>query len=282
MCCDRSTYEKRKVPRVSLTYVCRMKKKLRNSQTRPNFGLFGGTLKTVDARHGGHNHLSWRLTNTFIKKANPIANSFLFLYCYYFTWSPLLRLMTGGTAMCSVAIITILCISLRAATADDESFTPTIILAHPAAFGRRWSEVVTVALQTANVDLCDGTKIENENANIAFDNSIELYDTAVFFDDPNARIREEGCDYAQIAQAVEKMYPMAQYLLVSSDGLYAMGKSEDAPDTKLALASITLEDVEGSYKANDGWGSVFTRICAVFLTDVMPFVPFSIEVQDSR
>mmetsp|Transcript_30360 Transcript_30360/g.72783 ORF Transcript_30360/g.72783 Transcript_30360/m.72783 type:complete len:240 (-) Transcript_30360:1264-1983(-) len=125
--------------------------------------------------------------------------------------------------------------------------SPQSILAHPSMFGAPWTGIVTVVVVKTTTDLCSETLESTEN-NIFFNLSTnelnDQYDTAIFYDDPYVDEWKGSCDYSQMAQAVETLYPSAKYLLISKDSLTAFQKLDDEPDTNLSLASVTMDDAK--------------------------------------
>eukprot|EP00980_Cylindrotheca_fusiformis_P028521 scaffold22607_cov123-Cylindrotheca_fusiformis.AAC.18 len=142
-------------------------------------------------------------------------------------------------------ILLIICVFQKCVTCEEASAETPTILAHPAMFGKRWPRIVTVVLRTVDVDLCNETiavGVNSTNIFEGFDES-DLYDTAMLYVDPSSKTGEGKCSYAQMAQAAEKLYPTAQYVLVSRSELVAMKKDDDSSDTNLALATVTYDDV---------------------------------------
>eukprot|EP00980_Cylindrotheca_fusiformis_P009394 scaffold2053_cov112-Cylindrotheca_fusiformis.AAC.9 len=155
----------------------------------------------------------------------------------------MIALVNASKSHSWILILLIICVFQQQCATGETSAETLRILAHPAMFGKRWPGVVTVVLREVDIDLCHET-IANSTSNFVGATDGQ-YDTAMLYDDPYAKTREKMCSYAQMAQAAEKFYPMARYLLVSRvDGLVAMRKDKKSPDTNLGLASVTIEDVE--------------------------------------
>lgn len=143
-------------------------------------------------------------------------------------------------------IVAILCICLNS-DAQHSSSSPRTILAHPSMFGTPWNGVVTAAVVKTNVDLCNEFIESAENSTFSSWSTNDMndqYDTAIFYNATEAEERKGSCDYSQMAQTVEKLYPSARYLLISKDSLAAMKKFEDEPDTILSMASVTMDDAK--------------------------------------
>lgn len=122
------------------------------------------------------------------------------------------------------------------------------VLAHPAMFGSPWTGVITAAVLKTTRNLCDGnlesiTEIINFNSSKVQAADDQQYDLAIFYDDPDVQGWRSSCEYSQMAQVVERLYPSAKYLLISNDSLNALRKRKDEPDTNLSLASVILQDV---------------------------------------
>lgn len=118
-------------------------------------------------------------------------------------------------------------------------------------FGTPWNGIITAAVIQTKVDICNATaSVENnifvnswfnQATGVGETDEEQPHDIAIFYENPEAG----GCDYSQMAQTVERLYPSAKYLLISRDSLIAMRKGADEPDTRLSLASVSLEDAEG-------------------------------------
>eukprot|EP00980_Cylindrotheca_fusiformis_P028517 scaffold22607_cov123-Cylindrotheca_fusiformis.AAC.14 len=113
-------------------------------------------------------------------------------------------------------ILLIICVFQQCVRCEETSAETPTIVAHPAMFGKRWPGIVTVVLRTIDVDLCNETIADGVNSTNSFEGSTsDLYDTAMLYVDPVLESGNEKCSYAEMAQAVEMLYPTAQYLLVS-------------------------------------------------------------------
>lgn len=77
-------------------------------------------------------------------------------------------------------------------------------------FGAPWTGGVTVAVVKTTIDLCNETIESAENSIFSSWSTNDMndqYDTAIFYNETDAEERKGSCDYSQMAQTVEKLYP---------------------------------------------------------------------------
>lgn len=153
------------------------------------------------------------------------------------------RLQLSSVVLWTVIIVSCLC---QACDAQNSSSVTQTILAHPSMFGSPWTGAVTAAVLKTTIDLCDENVEPSSTTENIFITSLSMnelndqYEIAIFYDDPSSE--EEKCQYSQMAETAERLYPSAKYLLVSKDIFSAMTKGDDEPDTNLSLASIQRDD----------------------------------------
>jgi hypothetical protein len=100
-------------------------------------------------------------------------------------------------------------------------------------------------MKTGNVDLCSEETLEPDASSLFGTQSIENQNGLALFFDPYDKTDDLQCEYAQMAQVAKEWYPQARYLLIPNEDLVPMGKTDDLPDKKLMLATMTFEDREG-------------------------------------
>jgi hypothetical protein len=86
-------------------------------------------------------------------------------------------------------------------------------------------------MKTGNVDLCSEETLEPDASSLFGTQSIENQNGLALFFDPYDKTDDLQCEYAQMAQVAKDLVPM--------------GKTDDLPDKKLMLATMTFEDREG-------------------------------------
>mmetsp|Transcript_35562 Transcript_35562/g.86171 ORF Transcript_35562/g.86171 Transcript_35562/m.86171 type:complete len:622 (+) Transcript_35562:45-1910(+) len=125
-----------------------------------------------------------------------------------------------------------------------------IISCHPAAFGQRWTSVLTDARIQVVDNLCQlATDNSNQTQNNIFENpttAVMNETIALLYVDAFGEPGEPNCEYSEMAEAAQQYFPVnVKYLLVQAeeemDSTKYMTLEEDEQDTELTLGMVTFD-----------------------------------------